>query len=52
MMPKNLEELYENSEFDFAVRDLYETQEEDLEQSSFLDSSMDTSLNTTLGSTV
>ena len=51
MIPKNLEDLYEDSEFDFAVRDFYETETNDLDESSFLDSSLDTSLDTTLGST-
>lgn len=55
MMPKKLEELYDNSDFDLTVKDLYETevllQVDDLDQSSFLDSSLDTSLNTTFGST-
>ncbi len=51
MMPKKLEELYDNSDFDLTVKDLYETEVDDLDQSSFLDSSLDTSLNTTFGST-
>jgi hypothetical protein len=51
MMPKKLEELYDNSEFNLTVKDLYETEVDDLDQSFFLDSSLDTSLNTTFGST-
>lgn len=50
-MPKKLEELYDNSDFDLTVKDLYETEVDDLDQSSFLDSPLDTSLNTTFGST-
>ena len=51
MMPKTLDDLCENSDFDLTVKDLYETEINDLDQSSFLDSSLDTSLNTTFGST-
>jgi len=51
MMPKTLDDLCENSDYDLTVKDLYETEINDLDQSSFLDSSLDTSLNTTFGST-